>query len=172
VEYRSVVVSEQCMFMRGSCHKFPVTDSCSLENQGRGGSRDIHCLSDDIAEWNSPHTDYPVEEVPERFVPLNDWQGLGNLGSLCLTIKAFHWVSKFLITLSPLEVGGGVVPTSRIIVLDKILGTLNYVPCVEAYPHIMVLYDNITQEQNQPPVDMITCFWAQKGASVGVKVTR
>jgi hypothetical protein len=55
---------------------------------------------------------------------------------------------------------------------DKILGTLNYVPCVEAYPHIMVLYDNITQEQNQPPVDMITCFWAQKCASVGVKVTR
>jgi hypothetical protein len=42
----------------------------------------------------------------------------------------------------------------------------------EAYPHIMVLYDNITQEQNQPPVDMITCFWAQKCASVGVKVTR
>jgi hypothetical protein len=92
-------------------------------SQGRGGSRDLLCLFGDIAKWNSPHTDFPVEKVPERLGPPTDWQGLGNLGSLSgvlllldfqslpLGLKVSHYIS-------PLEVGGGVVSTSCILVLD------------------------------------------------------
>jgi hypothetical protein len=85
-------------------------------SQGRGGSRDIHCLSEDVAEWNSPHTDYPVGEVPKRFGPLNDRQGLGNLGSLrgvllLLDLQSFPLGLKVSHHISSLEVGGGVIPT-------------------------------------------------------------
>jgi hypothetical protein len=50
-------------------------------SQGRGSGRDIDCLSDYIAQGDGPNTNYPVEEVPERFRPLDNRQGLRNLGS-------------------------------------------------------------------------------------------
>jgi hypothetical protein len=78
-------------------------------SQGRGGSRDIHCLSDDVAEWNGPHTDYPVEEVPERLGSLSDWSSLGNLGGLSgvfllLGLQRFPLGFKILRDMRPLEV--------------------------------------------------------------------
>jgi hypothetical protein len=108
VVYRGVVVSEQCVFMRGSCYKFPCNRFMFIGmlvlSQGRGSGRDIDCLSDSIAQGDGPNTNYPVEEVPERFRPLDNRQGLEILGvsgwsSFCLTFKALHWVSKVFITL-------------------------------------------------------------------------
>jgi hypothetical protein len=97
-------------------------------NQGKGISRDNHSLSDDIAEWNGPYTDYPVEKVPERFGPLNDCQGFGNLGSLwevflLLILQRFHNISKFF-DMRPLKVCGGVVSTSRKKIAPSVLSLL------------------------------------------------
>jgi hypothetical protein len=92
-----------------------------------GGCRDIHCLSDDLAEWDSSHTDYPVEEVPERFGPLNDRQGFGNLWSLrgvflLLGLQRFPMRFKILHDMRPLKVCAGVVSASRSEILDQVGG--------------------------------------------------
>jgi hypothetical protein len=63
-------------------------------SQGRGSGRDIDCVSYYIAKGGGSNTNYSVEEVPERFRPLDDRRGpiLGVSGwsSFCLTFKALH----------------------------------------------------------------------------------
>jgi hypothetical protein len=108
VVYGGVVVSEQCVFMRCSCYKFPCNRIMFIGmglvlSQGRGSCRNIDCLSDYIAQGDGPNTNYPVEEVPEDSVHLISGKALEILGvsggsSFCLTFKALHWASKFFIT--------------------------------------------------------------------------
>jgi hypothetical protein len=83
-------------------------------SHGKGGSRDIHCLSDDVAEWNSPHTDYPAEEVPKRFV---DWYYFGNLFQnwyhFCNLFRNWFYLSNFPFYLSEGAFSIDTLPCSR-----------------------------------------------------------
>jgi hypothetical protein len=97
-------------------------------SQGRGSGRDIDCLSDYITQGDGPNTNYPVEKVPERFRPLDNRQGL-DLGSfrgvlLLLDLQSPPLGPKVFHHIGPLEIGGGVVSASGIIVVNQVSGNL------------------------------------------------